>query len=117
MNRRQILKVITGHQPGDEVAALAAELETKRQKGAEASSRLELLELERKTADDFAAAKALDDQIAEAEWTIERADALLPHLESRLKAARPSARPKGLSAITSYRGFEIFYLSNRLTDP
>jgi uncharacterized coiled-coil protein SlyX len=112
MNGRQILKVITGQQPGDEVAAIAGELDIGRRKGAEASSRLESLKLERKTANDFAAAKALDDQIAEAEWTIERAAALLPHLESKLKAARAERQAEGI--VRHYKAAERAYRKLRV---
>jgi hypothetical protein len=100
MNREDVmkglLKVITG-QSVDDIADLTAELEAEKKKASDACGQVEWLRLARKTADDFAGAKALDEKIAEAEWTIERADAVLPHLEGRLKAARAEHQAAALA--------------------
>jgi len=96
MKGAQLLKVFTG-QPADDVAALTAEIEAEKAKASEACAKLEWLQLERKTADSFESARALDEQIAEARWTIERADAILPHLEGRLRAARAEKQAEALA--------------------
>jgi hypothetical protein len=96
MKGAQLLRVFTG-QPVDDVAALAAELEAEKERAAEACARLDWLKLERKTADSFEAARALDEEVAKAQWTIERADAVLPHLEGRLKAARAEHQAAALA--------------------
>lgn len=95
MKGRQLLQVITG-QAADDVAALTAEIEAEKAKASEACAKLEWLELEPKTADTFQAARALDEQITQARWTIERADTVIPHLEGRLSVARAEKQAAGI---------------------
>lgn len=97
MKGRQLLQVITGQSPAAEVAAIAAEIEVEKRKASEACAKVEWLERERKTADSFEAARALDERLAEARWVIEKADQLIPHLESRLKAARAEHQAEGMA--------------------
>jgi hypothetical protein len=96
MRGQRLLQVITG-QPVDDVDALTAELEAEKAKASEACSQLDWLERERKTADSFEAARALDEQIAEAKWVIAKADERIPHLEGRLKAARAERQAEALA--------------------
>src|SRR5689334_22169387 len=82
---RRIIKAITG---GDDAADLTARIEATKAEATQAFAEIERLETERRSAETFEAACAIDDEIARLRWAIDRADATLPVLEQQLADAR-----------------------------
>jgi hypothetical protein len=85
--RRGLLKVVEKF-TGDGAAELAAQIEDAKRRGSEAYSEIERLEGERRGAETFEAASAIDDLIARLRFEIERLDRWVPELEERLADAK-----------------------------
>ena len=81
--RRGLLKVVDKFK-AEGAAELTAQIEAQKQAGRQAYADIERLETERRSAETFEAARAIDDEIARLRWAIERADATIPDLEARL---------------------------------
>src|SRR5205823_11946274 len=82
---RGLLKVIG---KGDDVAEFAGQIEATKAAASKAYADIERLETERRSAETFEAARAIDDEIARLRWVIERADATIPGLEAQLADSR-----------------------------
>lgn len=98
--RRTLLEVVKSTVQGapiDQLAAIEARLEAEKENAAAAARELEQLEQQRRLADDYDAARALDESIARARWTIERSEALIPALEGERDAALAERRREQLA--------------------
>src|SRR4051812_42780620 len=81
--RRGLLKVVDKFK-AEGAADLVARIEAEKTKAIQAYSEIDRLETERRSAETFEQARAIDDQISRLRWAIDRADAAIPELEARL---------------------------------
>src|SRR5437763_8972915 len=94
--RRTVLQVIKG-EPIDQLADIEAKLRAERVTAADAVRELEQLETQRRPADDYDQARALDDAIARARWAIERAETAILQLEAERDGAIADRRREQLA--------------------
>src|SRR5690349_19836579 len=94
---QQVIKSTRNGGAQDRLARIEARLQAERMTAADALRELEQLEAQRRLADDYDAARALDDAVARARWTIERADALIPSLEAERASALADHRREALA--------------------
>lgn len=98
--RSTVLKVIQKSlhgTPSDQLADIEGRIQAERANVDGARGELEQLEQQRRVADDFDAATALDGRIARLRWSIERAEVLLPQLEAERDAALADRRREQLA--------------------
>jgi len=93
----QVIKTTINGAPADQLADIEAQLRAEKTNVAAAVRELEQLEQQRRLAADYDAARGLDEALARARWTIERADAVIPPLEAELAAALADRRREALA--------------------
>jgi chromosome segregation ATPase len=88
----QVIKKTMHGAPIDQLADVEERVQAERTASAAWMRELEQLEEQRRLADDYEAALELDEAIARARWTVERANARIPQLESERDRALADRR-------------------------